>query len=208
MSTSISLKKYSNPNFIKYIESSSNICIYKFGNYNIPKNIFFPNVSTLTLINCNNIGINNILYPDKFPKLNTINYLSINTGNIPFHTRFNSNIKWIFPDKNYEYYNYMVKSGVGAKDPELIKKYVTAKKIIAGKNGFDISFELDLNIPNYGIVNGNWWCSQFYQYLNRHKLNNGTITQDNEEIELQKNIVSNEFNNLFEDIDTDNNKSK
>jgi hypothetical protein len=34
-----------------------------------------------------------------------------------------------------------------------------------GKNGFDISFHFELNIPGFGITDGEWWRSQFYEYL-------------------------------------------
>ena len=89
----------------------------------------------------------------------------MSTGNYAFHHRFTPNTKWVFPDKNYEYYNFMVEMGYGKKDPELLKRYIANKKIVDGKSGFDISYEFDLNIPDYDIVNGEWWRTQFYEYL-------------------------------------------
>lgn len=163
----ISLNKNLTHDFICHIERAKNVCIYKFGNYNIPKNIIFPNANAITLINCTGNGILNILSPSIFPNLNTINYLSVSTGNYAFHHRFKPNTKWVFPDKNYEYFNFMVEMGYGTKDPELIKRYVANKKIIDGKSEFDISYDFDLNVPDYGIVNGEWWRIQFYEYLSR-----------------------------------------
>ncbi len=161
----ISFSKALNPDFIKHIETTNNLCLYKLGHHHIPDNIVFPNTTTLTLINCNRNGILNIFSPAIFPNLNNVNYLSADPGDFKIYERYNDNLKWVFPYKTYEFYDFMVKTGRGKKDSELIKKYLTNKKIIDGKNGFDISFEFDLNIPEYGIVNGDWWRSQFYEYL-------------------------------------------
>jgi len=161
----ITVNRKLNLDFANHIKQTKNLCIYKLGDYVIPKNIFFPNASALTLINCSSIGILKILDPRYFPNLNTINYLSMSTGNYAFHHRFSPNTNWIFPDKNYEYYNFMVEMGYGKKDPELLKRYISNKKIVDGKSGFDISYELDLNIPDFGIVNGEWWRAQFFEYL-------------------------------------------
>lgn len=161
----VTLNRNLNKDFVNYIKQTKNLCIYKLGDYNIPQNIFFPNADSLTLINCNSNGVHKILDPRYFPNLNTINYLSMSTGNYAFHHRFSPSTKWVFPDKNYEYYNFMVAMGYGKKDPELLKRYIANKKIVDGKSGFDISYEFDLNIPEYGIVNGEWWRTQFYEYL-------------------------------------------
>jgi hypothetical protein len=131
----------------------------------MPPDIIFPKAETITLINCSRDGILNILTPRILPKLSKVNYLSADPGNFKIYERFNNNVKWIFPNKSYDFYDFMVKSGRGTKDTQLIKKYVTNKKIIDGKNGFDISFHFELNIPGFGITDGEWWRSQFYEYL-------------------------------------------
>ncbi len=161
----ISFSKSLTPDFINHIQSTQNVCLYKLGNHYIPDNVRFPNAKTLTLINCNRGGILDIFTPTIFPNLTNVNYLSADPGDFKLYERYNDTLKWAFPNKTYEFYDFMVKTGRGKKDPELIKKYLTNKKIIDGKNGFDISFEFDLNIPEYGIVNGEWWRSQFYEYL-------------------------------------------
>jgi hypothetical protein len=90
----------------------------------------------------------------------------------------------------------MVKTGRGKKDAELIKRYVTNKKIIDGQNGFDISFEFDINIPGYGIVNGDWWRSQFYEYLVRaqnNDNNNADIIIQNKVLDINQEIEEEKF---------------
>jgi len=196
---------YSKDKFIKYIDSTNNLCIYKLDSQYIPKNIIFPKADTVTLINCNKNGILNILTPSIFPNLSNINYLSTNPGDLKIYERFNNNINWIFPNKSYDFYDYMVKSGRGRKDSELINKYITSTKFIDGKNCFDISFHFELNIPGFGIVDGEWWRVQLYEYfLNKQKINNSIycmypgekiieydslLTQENEELLLQKEYV-------------------
>lgn len=192
----ISFQKKLSKDFIKHIENTKNLCIYKLGHHTVPKEVIFPNASQVTLINCSNTGIFNILYPHIFPNLNTVNYLSINSDRRLIN-RFSSDVKWVFPDKNYDFYNFMVESGYGKKDPEILKRYITNKKIIDGKNGFDISFEFDINVPFYGIVSGQWWQSQFYEYLVEKQ--NKHINESEQEIEerlLQKNKVMNVVDNI------------
>jgi hypothetical protein len=197
-------KKLSN-DFVKHIDSTSNICLYKLGTHYIPNNIIFPKADTLTLINCNRDGILNILTPTIFPNLSKVNYLSTDPGNFKIYERFNDKIKWVFPNKTYDFYDFMVKSGRGTKDLELIKTYVTNKRILDGKNGFDISFQFDLNIPGYGIIDGDWWRSQFYEYLVNKQNNNiykdclypgESPIQDEEEILLQKEYVKSSIDEL------------
>ena len=91
----------------------------------------------------------------------------------------------------------MVESGYGKKDPAILKRYITNKKIIDGKNGFDISFEFDINVPDYGVVSGHWWQTQFYEYLvaQQNKYINES-EQETEERLLQKNKVINVVENI------------
>ena len=212
----VSLNKKLNIDFVTHIKQTKNLCLYKLGNHTIPNNIFFPNAKTLTLINCNRGGILNIFTPTIFPNLKNVNYVSADPGDFKIYERFNNEIKWIFPNKTYDFYDFMVKTGRGKKDPDLIKNYLTNKKIIDGKNGFDISFEFDLIIPEYGIVNGDWWRSQFYEYLVKHQNINNlkncfysekvASIQDDEEILLQKEYVKSVIDTLYFDNSTDSDK--
>lgn len=202
----VSFGKKLSLDFVKHIESTNNVCIYKLGAYNIPNSIIFPKAEKLTLINCNRNGIYNILTPSIFPNLSKVNYLSTDPGDFKIYERFNDTLKWNFPNKPYEFYDFMVKTGRGTKDTELIKKYVANKKIIDGKNGFDISFYFDLNIPGFGIIDGEWWRAQFYEYLVKKQYTNDcahclypgeqpfhpfeNTTQELEESIIQKEIVA------------------
>ena len=209
----ISFSKNLSNDFVKHIDSTSNICLYKLSTHYIPNNIVFPKADTLTLINCNKVGILNILTPTIFPNLSKVNYLSTDPGDFKIYERFNDKIKWVFPNKTYDFYDFMVKTGRGTKDLELIKTYLTNKRIIDGKNGFDISFQFDLNIPGYGIIDGDWWRSQFYEYLvNKQNIHihkdclnpsEKPIIQDDEEILLQKEYVKSSIDELDMDCITE-----
>lgn len=200
----ISFGKKLSVDFVKHIESAENMCVYKLGSHPIPARVFFPKAESITLINCSRNGILNILTPTIFPNLSKINYLSTDPGDFKIYERFNDKLKWVFPNKPYEFYDFMVQTGRGTKDEHLIKRYVTNKKIVDGKNGFDISFQFDLNIPSYGIVNGEWWRLQFYEYLvNKQKINesadclypgeiisNPLANQELEEYKIEREIVA------------------
>lgn len=201
MTKLLSFQKKLSTEFVKHIESTKDLCIYRFGVFSIPQSVIFSNARYLTLINCSKTGISNILNPEIFPNINTINYLSTNSDR-DLHTRFPSDVKWVFPDKNYDFYNFMVELGYGKKDSNIIKEYIHNKRILDGKNGFDISYEVDINVPNYGIVNGTWWQSQFYEYLvsmqNKGLINkkDEELKQEEEESQLQKNKVVNELDSI------------
>jgi hypothetical protein len=211
----ITFGKKLSQDFVKHIESTPNLCAYKLGSYYIPDSVIFPKAESLTLINCNRHGILNILTPIVFPNLTKVNYLSADPGDFKIYERFNDKLKWVFPNKTYEFYDFMLKTGRGTKDSHLIKKYVASKKIIDGKNEFDISFHFDLNIPGFGIIDGEWWHSQFYEYLvNKQNImnNNGcpvypdrvSSIQDDEEKLLQKEYVKLSVDEFYFDSITDN----
>lgn len=212
----ISFSKNLSTDFVKHIESTSNICMYKLGSHYIPHNIIFPKADSITLINCSRNGILNILTPKVFPNLTKVNYLSTDPGDFKIYERFNDKLKWSFPNKTYDFYDFMVKSGRGTKDQQLIKKYVTNKKIIDGKNGFDISFVFDLNIPGFGITDGEWWRSQFYEYLVKKQYAMNSIypgeassimnsPQEIEERQIEKELIAEALYNCgFDDVIDDN----
>jgi hypothetical protein len=201
--------------FKKYIESSNNLCIYKLGSTPIVSNIFFPNAKTITLINCNRAGVNNILKSEILPNIEKVNYLSAHPGDYNIYNRFSDSVKWIFPNKEYEFYNTMVANGRGKKDHNLIKNYIVNKKIIDGNNSFDISYEFDLNIPEYGITSGEWWRFQFYEYLaqalakmpEKNDKNSIKFLQEIEESQLSTEIIKTEIeNSYFDEIVEDDKK--
>lgn len=187
--------------FVKYIESTNHLCIYKLNGQNVPAKILFPKVTTLTLINCSKTGVQNMLSPNIFPNTKYVNYLSAGPAEYDIYRRFDGRTQWVFPNKNYDFYNYMVSQGCGKKDDALMKKFIASKKIIDGANGFDISFQFDLNIPDFGIISGEWWRSQFIEYLHSKEGRSSTAvhdtSQDEEELEFEKNRVKFELDNIY-----------
>jgi hypothetical protein len=218
LNNTISFSKKLSKEFMNHIDSTHNLCVYKLGSHCIPNHIFFPKVENITLINCSRDGILNILNPNIFPNLSKVNYLSTSPGNFEIYERFDDKIKWIFPNKSYEFYDFMVKTGRGIKDSQLIKNYIAHKKIRDGKNEFDISFHFDLNIPGFGIVDGEWWSSQFYEYLLQKQYiyhykdciypGEKVIIQDDEEILLQKEYVKSSIDSFYFDHITDSDVDK
>lgn len=190
--------------FVDHIQNTSNLCIYKLGDYSIPSNIFFPKAETLTLINCNKFGIKNILYPRHFPALKTVNYLSAHPGDYDIYKRFDTNLEWVFPNKRYDFYDFMMALGYGKKDYGLIKRYIINTEILDGKHEFDIAYKFDLNIPGYSIVNSKWWQSQFYEYLVEKQdevVDKHLLIQELEELHLQHEVVKNIVNSEMCDND-------
>ncbi len=171
-------KKISNI-FTKYIENTNNVVIYKLGTHHISSNIQFPKATTTTLINCSKEGVFNILSNNTFPNLKKINYLSMHPGNYNISKRFKY-VQWVFPDKNYEFYDYMIKNGNAIKDTSLLESYIKNKRIIDGQNGHDISYYFDIYISDFykystnhtinsssindKLVEGEWLRNQFYEY--------------------------------------------
>jgi hypothetical protein len=210
----LTFSKSLNPTFRKYVENTTNLCLYKLGSYNIPNNIMFPLAKSLTLINCNKYGISNIFNPNIFPNLKSVNYLSVDPCDFKIYERYNRELTWIFPNKTYDFYDFMVKSGRGIKDSELIKKYIKNMKITNNNTEYDISFECDLNIPDYGIVIGEWWQLQFYEYIKqKYYINeysnclypgeklNLEFNQEIEEDNLRKEFIYDKLNRIYsEDI--------
>ncbi len=171
---------------INYIENTSNVVIYKLGEHHIPSNIFFPNAKEATIINCTRTGVFNILTPFVFPNIKKINYLSAHPGNFEIYKRFNYDIKsdnyvkWVFPKKEYDFYDYIIKKNIGFKDNKLIDNYLKNKRVIDGINGFDISFYFDLELPGFELVDGEWYRNQFYEYYVRKQ--NEIISQNDKEL--------------------------
>jgi hypothetical protein len=170
-------------NYIKYINTTKNLCIYKFCNV-VPNGLKFPNANTLTLINCSKNGVSNIFNPDIVPNIKRINYISTEPNDTNIYKRFPESVEWMFPDKNLDFYNNMIIMGRGKKCDKLINEYVASKKIIDGTGPFDIGYEFDLKVPDFGVVNGEWWRSQFNSYLLNYSYNSKTQLTDVEELHL------------------------
>ncbi len=145
--------------FLKYINQTSNICIYQFRNRIISPTLQFPNARTATLINCSREGVNRILRPDIFPNLEEVHYLSAHPGQMDIYQRFSRPITWVFPNSNYIFYQCMIEAGLGHVDDQLISTYIQS----ASRNRFGIY--ADLILPQYGITTGEAYRSRLHHYL-------------------------------------------
>ncbi len=150
--------------FVDHIEHAPNVFLYKLGSQHIPSSVCFPKAETVTLINCQREGVFNALTPYMFPNIRQIYYLSAHPGSYKIHERFVGAPRWIFPTKDYPFYTYMETLGLGKRDPALLSRTLKNKRIVDGVNGFDISFHFDLEVPGWGLVEGEWWRDQFHEY--------------------------------------------
>jgi hypothetical protein len=83
----------------------------------------------------------------------------------------------------------MVEKGLGRRDSNLITRYTTSHKIIDGECDFEMSYKLDLVIPNNKIINGEWYRTQFVKYL--HSKYDISESQEYEESILQNDYIKN-----------------
>jgi len=144
-------------------------CLYKYQNLYPLKGVF-PNVHTLTFIQCTQIAP--LLQSSVFPNVHTIHYLSAPSKEfIPNALRF----KWVFPSLVHPFYSGMMEAGIGRIDEQLINTYIDS--MIPSENGL---MDISLHIPEYGIIDGdryeyymryfftkNIQCSPFDDYYQR-----------------------------------------
>jgi hypothetical protein len=156
---------YLSKEFIKHIENTSNVCVYKLGNHKLPNNLFFYKASTITLINCSKEGVSNIINPSYFPNLRRINYMSLHPGDTTISERFKTSVEWIFPNSNYKFYRDMISYKYGYIDNTLWSKYIQSFELNESFSEFDFSIDSILYIPDYGTISGEWYKKQFYNYL-------------------------------------------
>jgi len=124
--------------------------------------LYFPNVNTVALLNCSATSIPSLLKPEIFPHLKKIHYLSLHPGMTTIYKRFDGkDVQWIFPNRKYEFYNYMQQAGLGGIDPDLITTYIHSSESINGSTHFN------LNIPGYGTASGQWYKDQLYYYFTK-----------------------------------------
>ena len=135
--------------FTYYFQRARHLSVYQYQKLqNLPNHLIFPYVTKLTLINCTPLGISHLLYSHRFPKLEQIVYLSGHPGNYHIHERFPRSVKWIFPNRDYSFYNCMLEAGFGVKSNTIITENIYSKSV---KNGL-ISF--DIHVPGYGRRDG------------------------------------------------------
>lgn len=141
-----------------YFKRTTNLCLYQLGKKPLDPTLCFPKASTVTLINCSREGISHILKPSIFPHLNKIHYLSGYPAVFDVHTRFN-NVEWLFPTYRHHFYQSMIQAGLGRVENRLIRSYVSEFESL--KNGC----HMELNIPGYGMADGQWYARYQNQYL-------------------------------------------
>ena len=153
---------------LHYLHRTPNLCLYQLGKKALPPTLFFPKVSTLTLIQCSRQGISHVVRPSIFPNLKEIHYLSGHPGQFDLHRRFARPIQWLFPPVSYPFYHCMTEAGYGRVESRLFRTYVH----YFAKN------RIDLNISGMGYTDGNWYCNQFNQYLKESSLHHCPQSDD------------------------------
>jgi hypothetical protein len=153
------------PKLLQYFQNTHNLFVYKLSPATrIPSTLQFPKANTATLINCTREGVFQILTPHTFPALQTIQYISAHPGNFSVFKRFSDTVEWIFPDKQYSFYEYVIQQGKGRKDSALIERCLLNKRILDGESPFDITYEFDLHLPEYGVIGGEAYKQEFEAY--------------------------------------------
>ena len=134
------------------LNKTPTMCFYKYQNLYPLKGVF-PNVHTISLIQCTQIAP--LLQSYVFPNLRTIHYLSAPPKElIPDAFRF----KWVFPSLVHPFYSGMMEAGIGRIDEQLIPTYIDS--MIPAEDGL---MDVSLHIPEYGIIDGDR-----YEYYMRH----------------------------------------
>ena len=147
--------------FKSYFQRTRHLCVYQYDKRpRFPIGLIFPHVTKLTLIDCSRLGIFQLLYPQCFPKLEQIHYLSGNPGTYTIHERFPTSVQWIFPNRDYAFYNCMVEAGFGLKSNTIITENIYSKTIKNNITSFDI------HIPGYGRRKGLLYQSHMNDYFN------------------------------------------
>ena len=145
--------------FLWHFQRTQHLCVYQFKTNLLPTTLFFPYVTKLTLIDCSRSGVSHLLLPERFPQLKQIQYLSGHPGIYHIHQRFPKSVSWVFPNRDYAFYNCMVQAGFGQKNNDLILSYIMGQKIKDNKMYFDI------HVPGYGYTDGDRYQTHMHQYF-------------------------------------------
>lgn len=132
-----------------------------FGWQSLSSSLIFPYAKAVSLIDCNQYGVSDLLRPERFPQLERIYYLSGKPYNTTIHRRFPKHIRWIFPNYDYQFYNCMIEAGFGIKDNDVIGNHILRKKLLHG------AIHFDLHLPGYGLI-----CGSYYQTLLHNHITN------------------------------------
>jgi len=133
------------------------MCLYRIGAEKLCPTRSFPDIHTVALIHCSRDGINNVLTPTRFPNLKKVHYLSAHPGQVDIYRRFSQPIQWLFPNRKYLFYNCMMEAGLGRVENHLIRNYIYSLRTIP--------YEIQLNLPNFGTLDGATYRSQLIRCL-------------------------------------------
>jgi hypothetical protein len=145
--------------FHHYIHRTKTLCLYGIQTPTIYSKLIFPQATTLALVHCSRDSIQHLLSPTHFPNLKTIHYLSAHPGKVDIYRMFPSSVSWVFPNRNYLFYQCMMEAGLGHIDPSLVRRYI--HRIHRNHT----RMEADLLLPDFGVYKGSYYRAQFTQYL-------------------------------------------
>ena len=151
--------------FTYYFQRTRHLCVYQYSKLNsLPHTLIFPCVKRLTLIDCSPLGVSHILCSKRFPNIQYIQYLSGHPGSYDIHERFPRSVKWIFPNRDYAFYNCMLEAGHGWKSSTLITENIYSKSIKKGVPSFDV------HLSGYGRRDGLFYKQHMYDYFYQPEL--------------------------------------
>jgi hypothetical protein len=184
--------------FTYYFQRTRHLCVYQYDKLHIlPNTLFFPYVTKLTLIDCSRKGISHLLYSQRFPKLQHIYYLSGHPDIYNIYERFPNSVKWVFPNRDYSFYNCMLEAGHGEKNNDIISANIYSKSA----TNHELSFTI--HIPGYGPREGPMYKEHMYDYFhNPHVLSsladNELIPEDNYYERYRINYIKTHRNEPFQ----------
>jgi hypothetical protein len=151
--------------FTHYFQRARHLCVYQYQlQQALPIELIFPYTTRLTLIDCSRLGISNLLYPHRFPKLEQIHYLSGHPGTYTIHNRFPTSVQWVFPNRDYSFYNCMLEAGFGTKSDTIVAEHIYSISIHNNITSFDI------HIPGYGRKEGLLYKKHMNDYFYRPEI--------------------------------------
>lgn len=148
--------------FLWHFQHTRHLCVYQYQYLKtcpLPATLFFPYVTTLTLIDCSRRGVSHLLFAERFPQLQKIQYLSGHPGTYNIYERFPKSVSWVFPNRDYAFYNCLVEAGIGKKNNDLILSYIMGQKVKNNQTYFDI------HVPGYGHTDGDLYQSHMNDYF-------------------------------------------
>ena len=143
--------------FHSYLQQSKTACLYRVRSEALCPTLSFPHVHTVSLIHCTRNGVSNVLTPHRFPNLKTVHYLSAHPGQADIYRRFSQPIEWVFPNRDYVFYNCMLEAGLGRVENRLIRNYI--HKI------HNHPYNVRINLPGYGGCDGEKYRVQMLRTL-------------------------------------------